>query len=156
MAKLESYSFVTVWKVDAPVDKVWNELIDSNEWPLWWKGVKEVKVLRKGDENGKGSITFYEMGTFFYTLKFMMKVVEVEKHRYIHGVAEGDLIGMGLWEFTEENGAVIVKYYWEVETTIPWMNKWAWLLRPVFKLSHHLVMWWGGRGLKRRLKSARE
>lgn len=154
MARLKKYAFVTTWKIEAGVDKVWNEIIDPTDWPLWWKGVKEVKVLRAGKENGEGAITFYQMGTFFYSLKFMMKVMGVEKHRYIHGVAEGDLIGTGLWEFHEENGITTVKYYWEVETTIPWMNKWAWLLRPVFVFSHNLVMWWGKRGLGLRLRSA--
>lgn len=108
-------------------------------------------MLRQGDAMGLGSISFYEMGTSFYTLKFMMKIVELEKEHYIAGVAEGDLIGTGLWELTEENGIVTVKYYWDVETTIPWMNRWAWLLRPFFRISHNAVMKWGGKGMAKKL-----
>ena len=149
---MKSYSFLTVWKLRASLEDVWNVILLSEEWPQWWKGVKEVKVIRKND-HGRGSITFYEMGTVFYSLKFMLKVVDTEPHRYIKGIAEGDLIGTGVWEFEEENGIVTVRYRWNVETTIGWMNRWAWLLRPFFETSHRIVMRWGGKGLAKKLNT---
>jgi uncharacterized protein YndB with AHSA1/START domain len=148
---MESYSFLTEWKLRAPVQDVWRTILQAEEWPQWWKGVKQAKVLRAGNASATGSITYYEMGTFFYSLQFMMKVVDVEPYRYIKGIAEGDLIGTGMWELEEEDGIVTVRYYWNVETTIGWMNRWAWLLKPVFELSHNLVMSWGGKGLARKL-----
>ena len=27
------YKFVTVWKTDAPLEKVWNEIYHSERWP---------------------------------------------------------------------------------------------------------------------------
>lgn len=148
---MESYYFLTEWKLRAPVKDTWQTILDTEEWPKWWKGVKETKVLREGDASGKGSVTYYEMGIFFYSLKFMMKVAEIEPFRCIKGIVEGDLIGTGVWEMEETDGIVTVRYYWNVETTIGWMNRWAWLLRPVFEFSHGLVMRWGGKGLARKL-----
>lgn len=148
---METYSFLTEWRLRASKKDVWQVILDAEKWPQWWKGVKDAKVLRAGDASGKGSITYYEMGAFFYSLKFMLKIVDIEKHRFIKGLAEGDLIGTGMWEMEEANGIVTVRYYWNVETTVGWMNKWAWLLRPVFRLGHNLVMRWGGKGLARKL-----
>lgn len=148
---MKSYSFHTIWKLRATAGDVWALLMLPEEWPQWWKGVQETNVIRKGDATGKGSITFYRMGNALYSLKFMMKVVDTEPFRYIKGIAEGDLIGTGVWELQEADGIVTVKYHWNVETTLAWMNRWAWLLRPFFHISHNFVMRNGGKGLAKRL-----
>lgn len=148
---MESYSFVTTWKVKARTGEVWNVLMDAESWPQWWKGMKNVKVLQAGDECGLGSITYYEVGVFFHSLQFTLRTVAAEKHRYIEGLAAGDLIGTGKWEFSEANGVTVVIYHWNVKTTKKWMNRWAWLLKPVFRFSHNMVMKWGEKGLAKRL-----
>jgi hypothetical protein len=145
------YSFLTEWKLKADIHDVWKLIVLTEDWPSWWKGVKQAKVLRAGDEQAMGSVTFYEMGAFLYSIKFTLKVTETAPGYYIYGVAEGDLIGAGLWELAEENGIVTVRYYWNVETTIRWMNSWAWLLKPFFSYSHKLVMRWGGEGIAKKL-----
>jgi hypothetical protein len=33
---MAEYEFVTAWLVDAPVDRVWDELFDVAAWPQWW------------------------------------------------------------------------------------------------------------------------
>ena len=38
----EKYSFVTRWQIRAPIEKVWNAIYESTEWPHWWKGVLNV------------------------------------------------------------------------------------------------------------------
>ena len=151
---MESYSFVTTWKVNAKISDVWKLIMDAEEWPEWWKGFINVKVLQDGNECGQGSITHYEAGRFFYSLSFTMKTTAVEKYSFIEGIVAGDLVGTGRWEFSEANGTTVVIYYWNVRTTKDWMNRWAWLLRPIFRLSHNMMMKWGEKGLKRRLKDA--
>ena len=42
MPPAREYKFVTVWKTDAPLEKVWNEIYHSERWPEWWRGVEEV------------------------------------------------------------------------------------------------------------------
>ena len=47
---MKTYEFVTIWRVAAPIDRVWNEIYHSRDWPAWWKGVESVVEVRKGDE----------------------------------------------------------------------------------------------------------
>ena len=42
-----TYSFVTHWRVQAPVEDVWNAIYLSEEWPQWWKDVVHVKETIK-------------------------------------------------------------------------------------------------------------
>lgn len=150
---MKSYSFVTTWKLKARVSDVWELVMSVEEWPEWWKGFKNVKVLQQGDEYSRGRITHYEVGSLFYSLSFTMKTVAVEQYRFIEGIVAGDLVGSGRWEFSEANGTTVVIYYWNVKTTKDWMNRWTWLLGPVFRLSHSLVMRWGKKGLMKKLRA---
>jgi hypothetical protein len=150
---METYSFATTWKVKAGISEVWEVIMNTEEWPSWWKGVRNVKVLQHGDANGNGTITWYEVGAFFHSLQFTLKTISVEKHRFAEGIAAGDLLGTGRWEFSESNGITVLIYYWKVKTTKKWMNRWAWLLRPLFVFSHRMVMRWGEKGLARWLRA---
>jgi len=47
---MKDYKFVTIWRVKAPLESVWNEIYHAKEWPTWWKGVENVVELRRGDE----------------------------------------------------------------------------------------------------------
>ena len=49
---MKEYKFVTIWRVKAPIESVWNEIYHSMDWPRWWKGVEDVSEVSKGDENG--------------------------------------------------------------------------------------------------------
>lgn len=46
------YSFVTVWKIEAPLPEVWDVISDTEGLPNWWKAVVGVKILERGEENG--------------------------------------------------------------------------------------------------------
>ena len=39
---MASYSFVTIWKIDAPIDTVYGAIRDSLAWPSWWPQVPSV------------------------------------------------------------------------------------------------------------------
>ena len=48
---MKDYKFVTIWRVKAPIESVWNEIYHSLDWPKWWKGVEDVVEVSNGDEN---------------------------------------------------------------------------------------------------------
>jgi len=33
---LASYEFITIWKVKAPQQQVWDLIFNSDRWPNWW------------------------------------------------------------------------------------------------------------------------
>jgi hypothetical protein len=149
---MPSYEFITVWRVKAPLERVWNEIYYSEKWPEWWRGVEEVTELKKGDDLGVGSIHRYTWkSTLPYRLVFDVETVRVEPMTVIEGIARGELSGRGVWNIKVEGEYVTASYDWQVDTTKAWMNLIAPLARPLFKWNHDIVMSWGAEGLARRL-----
>ena len=147
------YEFVTVWKVDAPLERVWETIKHSESWPEWWKGVIRVVELKEGDADGLGSIRSSTWKSALpYTLEFDSEIVRIEHLKLIEARAFGELEGRGLWTFeTAAEGKTRVQYDWRVETTKPWMNLLAPLAQPFFRWNHDTIMRWGEEGLKLRL-----
>jgi uncharacterized protein YndB with AHSA1/START domain len=150
---MTKYEFETKWRVHAPVEQVWQVILDSETWPDWWKGVLAVEVLERGDEQGQGGRARYVWkGALPYKLAFA-SVQTVFEPPYRLGIeAAGELQGQGLWHLTAESPTVThVRYDWHVETTKAWMNLMAPLARPLFDWNHDVIMRWGAEGLARRL-----
>jgi uncharacterized protein YndB with AHSA1/START domain len=149
---MTGYEFVTIWRIKAPIESVWNEIYHSTEWPLWWKGVESVVEVRKGDEKDVGSIYRYTWKSKLpYRLSFEMQTVRVEPPVLLEGIAKGELDGRGLWQLSSEGSETIARYDWKVQTTKRWMNLLAPVARPVFRWNHNAVMSWGAKGLAERL-----
>ncbi|HEX6047557.1 MAG TPA: SRPBCC family protein [Pyrinomonadaceae bacterium] len=149
---MKTYEFVTIWRVNAPLESVWNEIYHSREWPTWWKGVESVVEVQKGDEAGVGSIHRYTWKSKLpYRLSFDMKTIRIEPPLLLEGIATGELQGRGLWELSASNGETNVRYDWRVETTKRWMNLLSPIARPLFEWNHNVVMSWGAQGLAERL-----
>lgn len=148
----DGYRFLTVWRLQAPLDKVWDALRDTSRWPEWWTGVLAVKRLAEGDANGVGQLERYTWKSKLpYELAFDMRTTRVVHHQLIEGHAEGELTGWGRWEFSDEDGLTVVRYHWHVRTTKLWMNLAEPALRPLFAWNHDWVMSSGGDGLAKLL-----
>jgi hypothetical protein len=149
---MNTYEFVTIWHVKAPIEKVWNEIYHSTDWPTWWRGVENVLETRKGDESGVGSIHRYTWKSKLpYRLRFDMQTIRIEPPQLLEGIAVGELQGRGLWQLSTEGSETIVRYDWTVVTTKRWMNLLAPIARPLFEWNHNVVMNWGAKGLEKRL-----
>ncbi len=146
------YHFVTFWQVDAPVDPVFDAIVQSERWPEWWRGVTKVVELEPGSEDGLGSLRRYTFRSRLpYALTFDMRAVTIERPTLLVGEASGELAGTGRWRLAERDGGTLVRYDWDVRTTKAWMNALAPLARPLFEINHHAIMGWGGDGLGRLL-----
>ena len=128
--------------------------MNRKHWPLWWKDVKEVKEIIKGDEEGIGSMRTYTLiSPLGYKLSFNLLLTERTEYQLLKGEASGDLKGTGAWHFTSSADICFVECHWKVATTIPWMNFMGFFLRPVFQYNHSLVMKSGARCLARKLNA---
>lgn len=78
-----------------------------------------------------------------------MTVTRVEPFSRIESTAAGELEGTGLWTFSRQGPATLVRYDWNVRTTRPWMNALAPVARPLFRWNHDVVMAWGFQGLQK-------
>lgn len=150
----QNYSFTTNWKIEAPIQAVWDAIYDSQEWPNWWKGVKSVEELKKGDANGlNGSKRYTWKSVLPYSLVFNMLLIEKEEPYHLKGIAYGELEGQGEWHLAQEKKITSITYNWDVITTKKWMNSMAFLLKPLFRMNHNVVMHWGALGLSKKLNA---
>jgi hypothetical protein len=146
------YEFLTTWCLEAPIERVWDALYDSQRWPEWWPGVQRVQILEAGDAERVGELSRYTWKSRLpYTLEFDMRTTRVERPHLVEGAASGELAGEGRWRLFEAPGMTAVTYEWAVDTTARWMNLLAPIARPVFRWNHDLVMRGGGEGLARLL-----
>jgi uncharacterized protein YndB with AHSA1/START domain len=144
-----SYSFVTVWRLDAPIERVYAAIRDSLAWPSWWPAVIAVQELEKGDpDTSIGNVRRYTFkGALPYQLAFDLRVERVEEPRVLAGRATGELEGTGVWTLSQEDGTTVARYDWNVSTSRWWMNLLAPLAAPVFRRNHDYVMRSGAKGL---------
>jgi uncharacterized protein YndB with AHSA1/START domain len=146
---MAGYEFVTTWRLDAPIDPIFELLRDSARYPEWWKGVKRVELLKTGSEDGIGDVSRFTWRSVLpYSLSFDLRVTRVERPFTIEGEATGELEGTGLWTLSESDGdGTTVRYDWRVRTTRAWMNVFGPLARPAFVWNHDFVMRQGAHGL---------
>jgi uncharacterized protein YndB with AHSA1/START domain len=149
---MADYEFVTIWRVDAPPDRVYETIRESDKWPEWWPGVEKVEDVQPGDGAGVGNLRRYTWKSKLpYRLVFEMRTTRVEPPRLLEGVAVGELDGTGRWTLTPLDGGTEVRYDWRVKTTKAWMNLLTPIARPFFRWNHDVVMSWGAEGLAKRL-----
>ncbi len=141
------FFFVTLWRLEAPIARVWEAIHASERYPDWWPNVLSVSVLEAGDASGLGRVERSVWKTELpYSFTFETRVTRIEKPRVIELAASGELEGIGRWELAEARETVVT-YTWAVRTNKPWMNLVAPLARPFFVWNHKAVMRKGGLGL---------
>lgn len=154
MTTTYAYRFVTVWKIRASIEEVWDILQEQESWPKWWRGVKKVETIKLGNAANIGKVMRYTWQSLLpYKLAFNMVAEEIEKPHILAGTAFGELDGKGRWEIYRDGDLTTITYYWQVNTTKKWMNKYTWLLKPAFKWNHDIVMKWGAKGLANKLEA---
>jgi uncharacterized protein YndB with AHSA1/START domain len=149
---MAAYHFVSTWQIQAPIERVWEEIYHAERWPAWWKYVTGVDELEPGDADGVGKRLRLLFRTRLpYTLGFDVQVTRVQPPSRLEARATGELDGTGRWTLTSADGGTLVRYDWDVRTTRRWMNLLAPAARPVFRWNHDELMREGGEGLARRL-----
>lgn len=150
--KHAKYHFISRWHLDAPLEDTWEIICDTKSWPEWWKGVMAVQQLKQGDKDDVGAVHRYKWKSALpYTLTYDAELQEYVKYQRLKGTAEGELKGIGTWEFHTATKGTLITCTWEVETTQWWMNLLSFMLRPAFAYNHRLVMRWGAEGLAKKL-----
>lgn len=148
------YSFTTYWEIRAPLEQVWEQIDQGEDWHRWWKSVAGTKLLFEGEKGGTNKVIRYKWKSFLpFTLSINFRVTKREIYKRIEGESDGDLVGTGIWTFEEHNGITRVQYNWEVESTKKIIN----LLSPVFKkffvYNHNVIMHRGAKGLAKWLNA---
>jgi hypothetical protein len=136
----EPYHFVTDWRFRAPLQRVWEVVLDIERYPGWWKNFRQVAITR-GDGRSIGSIIECEVrGSLPYSLRYSLEVMEADQYRHILLRSTGDLVGTGRWAFSGGHPEARAVYYWDVATTNPILNLVAPLAKGALARNHERVM----------------
>src|SRR2546429_9813151 len=151
------YHFVDRWRVEGDIKEVADILEDALSLPQWWGSVYfEAKEIEPGGEHGLGKLMSLRAGGWLtYTLRINFRTIE---SRYPHGFsmdATGDLEGKGIWTFEADGPFVNVTYDWTIRANKPIIEKFSFLLRPIFRSNHNWTMKRGEESLKLELQRRR-
>ena len=145
------YEFLTTWRLDAPVERVWAELVHPERWHEWWHGVEAVEQVAAAGPSGVGAQFANRWRSALpYTVSFTTTVIGVNEPHTVELVSRGDLEGSGGWRL-EDDGGTSVQFAWNVRTTSPWVNAVSLVAKPLFAWNHDVIMRRGEAGLSRRL-----
>lgn len=151
---MAEYRFVTFWHIRAPLQAVFDAVLESRQWPQWWRGAQEVRELEAGDSQGIGSIRRYVWRSpTLYRVRFDARTESIERPYRIRASVSGDLAGSGHWHFSHDRQITTVRYEWHVRTMRKWMSMLAVLLRFPFAVNHRILMRRGAHGLAARLQA---
>ena len=145
-----AYHFVDRWRVEGDIKEVADILEDALALPRWWGSVYfDVKEIEPGEKHGTGKlISLHAGGWLPYTLRINFRTVE---SRYPHGFsmdATGDLEGRGIWTFAQDGPFVNVTYDWTIRANKPIIEKFSFLLKPIFRSNHNWTMKRGEESLR--------
>lgn len=153
---MAQYHFQTTWRFSAPVERVWQAILDYEAYPSWWPAVAETAKLKDGDAQHVGETFRISFRTpLRYRLSFVMTTSRYEPPYELDGEASGELTGTGRWRLRSAGQGTVVQYFWDVSTSLWWMNLLAPIARPAFVWNHNRVMESGYRGLARLLARER-
>jgi hypothetical protein len=149
---MKQYHFVTTWQIEAPIERVFEALADSETWPAWWHGVTRVQHVADGDPDGVGNVRRYTFRSVLpYDLTFDVRSTLVDPPARLFGEASGELVGEGRWFLIPTPRGTSVRYEWDVATSAWWMNLLAPVAGPAFTWNHDAIMRWGEDGLRAHL-----
>jgi hypothetical protein len=148
---MAAYSFITHWRFDAPLERVWREIDAPECYPQWWPAMRvyrDLTPLLHGVGSRAERVT---KGVLPYELRYTTTTARYEPRREIAYDVEGDLTGDGRMVLRRDGTGTAVDIYWDVATSGFWLNLLAPVLKPLLAWNHNWVMAQGERGLAQRL-----
>jgi uncharacterized protein YndB with AHSA1/START domain len=154
---MAAYHFITIWRFQQPVERVWEAINTAEDYPKWWPDILFYECLTPENPRGVGARGRRAVRGFLpYSLVYTTTITKTEAPRELVYTADGDLVGSGSFLLEEKtemspNGAsgpvTEVTIYWNVGTKGRWLNRLAPMLKWLFAANHNYVMRRGERGL---------
>ncbi|HPY42231.1 MAG TPA: SRPBCC family protein [Thiolinea sp.] len=149
-----TFALVNEFEIDAPLEQVWDVLIQPENWPQWWRYVESVELIEAGGVNDLNALRKARWKTaLLYRVEFLVRTVIVEVPYNIILNTEGDVHGVGRWQLESTSKGTYLRYIWCIKFEKSWLRWFAPLLKPAFTWNHHKVMRAGANGLAQRLNS---
>ncbi|WP_416976497.1 SRPBCC family protein [Streptomyces sp. T028] len=142
------YRFLSLWALPAPPAAVYAELERAEDYPRWWRQVREV--TRLDDTTGVVRIR----SLLPYDITFTASETRRDPAAGVLEIAmTGDIEGWARWTVTAGGPGTLAHYEQVVDVHKPLLRRFAVPGRPLFRANHRLMMRSGRRGLAARLQA---
>ncbi|POX47257.1 SRPBCC family protein [Streptomyces sp. Ru72] len=142
------YRFRSLWALPAPPAAVYAVLERPEEYPRWWRQVREVTRL----DDATGVVRVRSL--LPYDLTFTVREVRRDPAAGILQVAlSGDVDGWARWTVTAAASGTLARYDQTVDVNKKLLRRFAVPGRPIFRANHRLMMRSGRRGLVAHLQA---
>ena len=141
------YVFRSDWLVPAPVPVVFETLAKLDEYPSWWREVRNTKPI--DEQTCELEIRSALPYSLFMTAHHSRKD---PRAGVLEARLSGDLVGHTRWTLapTRDGSGTLLSFGEEVEVRRPLLRRLA-FARPAFRANHTRMMRSGERGLRRHL-----
>ncbi|MBC8440235.1 MAG: hypothetical protein H8D87_11180 [Deltaproteobacteria bacterium] len=151
--KKNLYRFNSSFNIDAPLELIWNELINYKKWPDWCKGLQRIEPLDQFDHLQKGNnIRSVWKGALPYTIVVDAVVRDFIQYSFLSFAVTGDLYGEGRCYFLPSRDNTIINFIWNVSPTKLWMKMSSPFARSVFIENHDQIVEQAVTGFTRRIE----
>ncbi|MFB9463609.1 SRPBCC family protein [Streptomyces cinereospinus] len=136
------YRFRSLWPLPAPPAAVYRVLERPEEYPRWWRQVREVERT----DGATGVIRIRSL--LPYDMTFTAREVRRDPGAGVLRIAmSGDIEGWARWTVAAAGRGCLARYDQVVDVRKPLLRRMAVPGRPVFRANHWLMMRAGRRGL---------
>ena len=152
---MKIFNFVTEWIFQAPIENVWEQIIDVRSYPTKWPTWRSA--VFRGSERALqlGSVVdFVGRGPIPYSVHFTIEITAFQPPTLMAYESSGDLVGKGRWVLKPHGSGALVTSYWDVGTSLVLFDFLASLplVKPLMRKHHDYVMAQGYRGFKAELE----
>ncbi|MEG8278457.1 SRPBCC family protein [Streptomyces sp. AHA2] len=142
------HRFRSLWPLPAPPAAVYEVLQRPEDYPRWWRQVREVERL--DDTTGVLRIR----SVLPYDMTFTARQTRREPSAGVLEIAvSGDIEGWVRWTVGPHGDGTLARYDQVVSVGKPLLRRLAVPGRPLFRANHALMMRSGRRGLLRHLRA---
>lgn len=155
--RANDYIFLSHWKVQGRPDEVYTILIDVPAYLRWWPEVYlAVQPLAPPGKDGLGqSCRLLTRGKLPYRLRWDACIVETRRPYGFTIEAAGDLVGRGVWTFTEQGNDLKLAFDWHLRAEKELIKSFSFVFKPIFRWNHRWAMARGEEGLRREISLRR-
>jgi uncharacterized protein YndB with AHSA1/START domain len=145
--KRQSYSISGKWTIAAPLDTVWDALMNHTTWKTWWPDVRDAHQLEEPQ-----LVAVKWNGIPGHTMHVVVDTEDYKEHENVRFKFSGDISGHGeLWLRVKNRQTTSVTFGWEVQTVQPWMNYAPEWMQKLFRRSAERSMRRAEKGLNKYL-----
>lgn len=127
------------YRFRAEVDEVWRNMCRVEEFPVWWRWLRDFEVQGQGLETG-GVLTGLVVPPIPYRFRVAIHLEDVEPAAAIRASLSGDLSGPAALDLRPVDGGSELSIRWDVEMLKPSMRSAARFCRPLLVWGHDQVI----------------